>query len=252
MPSPSCCLWLSRWQPARKRQPAWVPQFPYLPRPFALELLDLKRGEWHFVDVFGQRLELKDPVSAWAYPGTSLNGIDLKFLCCDPEFPEDRGHAVLKTASVPLPSAGDGRRFRIDEPYFSANIEVRSPVGGTSPCLLTDIRFGPAEPGDRYVAGLYLAGGGHSYPLWLSQGADGAPAVRMVTDRIGNVFVGAEQVVITLTRLGAQSNHRGVALEGARLRAWRRGLAGSQTRCPTGRPGLLHGASPSPGTVSSR
>jgi hypothetical protein len=236
-----------------------LPTAPLPPQPFTIELLDLKRGDWHFEDAFGQRLSLPGSVDAWAYPGADTDNLELKYLCCDPEYPEDRSvrlsesrasvrgtptgrppsrrnqsrrdfariaadfsrpaarfariaadfsrpaalsHAELRSAK-PLDSADGRRRFRIDEPFFSATVEVAPPVDGAARCTLSDIRFGPAAPGDRYVSAVYLAGANRCYPLWLASHA--GSTTRLLTSRIGNVFAGAEPVVVTVARLGPPS-----------------------------------------------
>ncbi len=196
---------------ALAQAPRPTPQVVLPPQPFTLELLDLKRGEWHFEDAFGQNLSLPGTVSAWAYPGGGIEGAELRYLCCDPEYPEDLAHATLKAAAH-VPAEGAGRRFRIDEPYFSATIDALPPAGGASECRLSGVRFGPATAGDRYVAGLYLAVGGRNVPIWLSPGAEGASPVRLLTRRIGNVFTGTEPAIVTAAQLGTQKA-RAVALE---------------------------------------
>ena len=168
------------------------PNLPRTLQPFTVELLDLKRGEWRFPDALGQRIDLDGPVTAFAFTGDAK--APLGYLCCDPEFPDDLNHAVLKVASPVHEDAGT-TWYRIEEPHFSTTIEVAPPRDGARRCRLTDISLGPAVTGDTYVAGLYL---GNS-PLWLARDNDDTRLnPRLLTDRVGNVFSEGEPVRVTL------------------------------------------------------
>jgi|GEM_PF-5844280 len=124
------------------------PRVPLPPQPFTVELLDLRRGQWHFSDALGQRLDLDGPVPGYAFPGATPGGVRLGYLCCDPEFPEDLTHAVLK-AAPPTTAVPEATWFRIDEPYFAAAVEV-APLGeGVLRCRLHDLSLGAATTGDR-------------------------------------------------------------------------------------------------------
>jgi len=239
------------------------PRVPLPLQPFTVELLDLNRGEWQFPDALGQRLTLDGPVSAYAFTGQAggevvaigsesannankreflftkfakISGstpseVRLAYLCGDPEFPEDLAYAVLKVVEPGQQSEGTSW-FRVEEPYFSCSVAVRSvlpsetEVGGRGShdpsqeprhsslvtrhssgqgvfrCELHRLSFGPATPGDRYVAGLYLLAGERVCPLWLAPGQNGSEAqVRLLTDRVGHVFSEDEPVRVTLVGL---------------------------------------------------
>ncbi|MBI2297409.1 MAG: hypothetical protein HYU66_00405 [Armatimonadetes bacterium] len=146
-------------------------------QPFTVELLDLERGSWRFVDALGQRLALDGPLIAFAFPGRITGELRLGCILCEPEFPQDLSHATLKLVG-PSQSGAEGASFRIDEPCFTATVRV-TPQDGAMRCELREISLGPAVTGDRYVAGLYLQAGGQSHPLWLAtevwQGAVALP-----------------------------------------------------------------------------
>ncbi len=170
------------------------PQAPLPLQPLTVELLDLMRGQWRFDDALGQYLSLQRPVTAFAWPGEAPEDLRLGWLLCDPEFPEDLTHAILRTVG---PSDG-ARSFRIDEPFFSAQASVDW-VGDAARCTLSDIRLGPATTGDRYVAALYLVADGRPFLLWLTPGPDATELEpRLLTDRVGGVFVGDEPLHVTL------------------------------------------------------
>jgi len=196
-----------------------------LPRqPFTVDLLNLKRGEWEFVDALGQYLALDGPVMGYAFTGAAQGDLRVAYLCCDPEFPEDLAHAVLKVTS---PSGGTGRPtwFRIEEPFFSASVEVSPVAAGVLGCRLRNISLGPATTGDRYVAGLYVLVGGKACPVWLAPDDDPAELhPRLLTDRVGHVFSEDEPVKVTLAAwwqgTGADSGPAG-AMNGAPTRIGR-------------------------------
>jgi hypothetical protein len=183
--------------PAETREAAGCP----LPlQPFTVELLDLYRGRWDFLEPLGAHLSLGGPVTAYAFAGQATGQPKLAYLCCDPEFPDDPSHAVLKVAG-PLAAERDAPCFRIDEPWFSCGV-VAQPLGrGVWRCELHDIRLGPPTQGDQYLAALYLQVGDTLHPLWLSGGGQSATRVRLLTDRVGNVLVGDEPARVHLVGL---------------------------------------------------
>jgi len=190
------------------------PSAPLPLQPFTVDLLDLKRGEWEFTDALGQHLALDGPVAGYAFTGAPPDGPRVAYLCCDPEFPDDLAHAVLKVMG---PSEGSGRPtwFRIEEPFFSASVEVSPVAAGVLGCRLRNTSLGPATTGDRYVAGLYVLVGGKACPVWLApDDAAGELHPRLLTDRVGHVFSEDEPVKVTLAAWwhGGQPE-RGFALE---------------------------------------
>ncbi len=171
-----------------------APNVPLPPQPFTVELLDLMRGRWEFPDALGQYLTLPEPVTAFAYTRGAEGEAGLAWLLCDPEFPEDLAHAVLK--SVALSPEGEAA---IEEPYLSARVRVERGPEGIARCTLTEVTLGPATTGDRYVAAAYVMVGDRPFPLWLSADASAAAlGPRLVTDRVGGVFVGEEPVRVTV------------------------------------------------------
>ncbi|MBI3919803.1 MAG: hypothetical protein HY318_00190 [Armatimonadetes bacterium] len=177
------------------------PSVPLPLQPFTVELLDLNRGRWHFSDALGQRLSLKGPVTAYAFSGGAKGSLRLGYLCCDPEFPDDSSHAVLKIVAAQQ-QADESTRFHLEEPFFSCWVSVRAGDRGVYRCWLQDLELGPATSGDRYVAGLYLLVGQSTCPLWLGVGGDSPqPQVRLLTSRVGNVFTEKEPVAVTLAVL---------------------------------------------------
>lgn len=198
------------------------PDVPLPIQPFTVDLLDLMRGQWHFDDPLGQHLSLPRAVTAFAYPGQVSDDLRLGWLLCDPEFPEDLEHAILR---IVAPSDGDGS-FEIDEPFFSAKVTVEW-TGDVACCSLSDIGLGPATTGDRYVSALYLLVDGQPSALWLTP-SPGATRLepRLFTDRVGGVFVDDEPVRVTLTsEQGARGAVHALCLP---LRHGRRGV------CPDG------------------
>jgi len=176
------------------------PDVPLPPQPFTVELLDIARGRWRFDDDLGQTLPLDGSVDAQVYPGTATGDPRLAYLCCDPEFPEDLRHAVLRVVS-PVGREGDSLAFGIEEPYFACTVTARQAPNGAYLCELRDVTLGPARQGDRYVAGLYLLVGEQACPLRLvPEGGDGLQ-VRLTTDRVGHVFSGSEPVTVFLSGL---------------------------------------------------
>ena len=176
-----------------------------LPRtlqPFTVELLDLWRGEWRFVDALGQRLALDEPASAVAFAGEAKGPLRLAVLCCDPEFPDDPGRGELR-ALQPTRTDDAGTWFRLEEPYFAADIVVGRPADGAWRCELHNVALGPTTTGDRYVAALYLLVGDRARPLWLlPRDAGEGLQVRLLTDRVGQVFAASEPVRVSLVGLG--------------------------------------------------
>ncbi len=175
-----------------------TPDVPRPLQPFIVELLDLHRGEWEFVDALGQRLNVDGPVVGFAFPEQAPESVRLAYLCCDPEFPDDLGHAVLKIAS-PTQTADGATWFRLDEPHFAATVKVSPLPSGALLCELSRISLGPATTGDRYVAGLYVLAGKRAYPVWLApDDAKTGLSPRLLTDRVGHVFTEGEPVRVTL------------------------------------------------------
>ena len=174
------------------------PGVPLPLQPFTVEILDLERGRWTFDDALGQHLSLEGPVGAFAFAAEPVGNPRLAYLCCDPEFPEDLGHAVLRLPAA-LRREGGRAWYRIKEPYFATDVSVSPLREGVARCELRNIHLGPATTGDRYVAGLYLLVGGRACPLWLApDDAEGGLSPRLLTGRVGNVFVEGEPVSIVL------------------------------------------------------
>ncbi|MCX7600169.1 MAG: hypothetical protein N2512_15075, partial [Armatimonadetes bacterium] len=199
--------------PPREAESLPSPRVPLPLQPFTVDLLDLQRGRWNFADALGQRLELDGPVVAYAFADGEGMDLRLGWLCCDPEFPDDPTHAVLRVAP---PTGQDGTTtwFRIEEPYFQAAVEVSAISKGAFLCRLWDITLGPATPGDRYVAGMYLLMGGKPFPLWLAPDADEtALNPRLLTDRVGNIFNDGEPVQVTLVAWHPEKAATEVVLE---------------------------------------
>ena len=172
------------------------PSLPPPLRPFTVDLLDLNRGRWNFLDALGQRLELEGPVIAYAFADGAEGEVRLGWLCCSPEFPDDCSRALFKVAR-PSFQDGTGAWFRVEEPYFRATVEASPISKGVFLCRLRDIALGPATPADRYVAGMYLLVGSKAFPLWLAPDGDECSLnPRLLTDRVGNVFVEGEPVAI--------------------------------------------------------
>jgi hypothetical protein len=189
------------------------PSVPLPLQPFTVDLLDLKRGEWHFADALGQRLDLDGPAVAYAFAGEARGDPRLAYLCCDPEFPEDVQHAVLKV-SDPSSTADGATWFRVEEPYFAAAVEVLPLGEGVLRCRLYNIDLGPATTGDRYIAALYVMVGGKACPVWLASDQDEAHLnPRLLTDRVGGVFGEKEQVRLAFVAWPRVKAGGGVKLE---------------------------------------
>ncbi|MHB1462534.1 MAG: hypothetical protein ACYC1M_14700 [Armatimonadota bacterium] len=177
-------------------------------QPFTVELLDMNRGNWKFVDWNGQHLQLTNAVIAYAYPPQNARGIKLCYLCCDPEFPRDHSHGEIRTA-ISVKSDAGVRSFRVNEPFFSCDMTVSQSGSGITECRLENIQLGPAVNGDRYVEALYLVADDKYCPLWLSPtSTNNLPAVRLLTNRVGNIFTDKDDVRITLTGLGTDTSRK--------------------------------------------
>jgi hypothetical protein len=174
------------------------PSVPLPLQPFTVELLDSQRGQWHFDDALGQHLSLPGPVTAFAFDAPAGAAPRLGYLCCDPEFPQDLAHAVLKRVAPSLVTP-QATWYRFEEPYLSASVGVFPARDGVVRCELRDISLGPAIAGDRYVGGLYLCFGERAERLWLAPDhAEGGLNPRLLTDRVGHVFTEGEPVTLTL------------------------------------------------------
>ncbi len=179
---------------------AFHPPIPM--QPFTVELLDLNRGDWTFLDWDGQHLRLPHPAFAFAYPHSNTKTLQIRYLLCDPEFPRDPAHGVILTAT-PMDSEADTLKFRINEPFFSCEVSVVRNGPGMLKCLLSNLILGSPMDGDRYVEAVYLTADGEDFPLWLvpPKAATG-PILRLLTNRVGNIFSGEEDVRIRLVGLG--------------------------------------------------
>lgn len=180
-----------------------------LPQPFTVELLDQERGRWQFVDALGQRLSLGEDVRGRAFVEAARGALGLAYLCCDPEFPEDLGHAVLRV-TTPAESSEAEASMRIEEAYFGCGATLRREPDGAVEVTLADLRLGPATQGDRYVAGLYVMVGDEAFPVWLRPHEGD---LRLLTDRVGNVFSSDEAARVKLVSLDGQGETAEVALE---------------------------------------
>ena len=207
------------------------PGLPLPLQPFTVELLNDNRGRWKFLDWDGQHLHLKGPVQGLAFPATGQPGgkIQAAYLCCDPEFPRDPVHGYFRLAAS-ISKIGSAERFRIQESYFSCTVAVRRACDSMFECALEDIFLGPAVSGDQYIEGLYLVINGKPHIIWLGPAkAQTGPQIRLLTDRVGNVFVDGEPTRIMLVGLRPrpreQSRHldvtvRATAYDTGRM-AWR-------------------------------
>ncbi|MBM3474905.1 MAG: hypothetical protein FJX75_16710, partial [Armatimonadetes bacterium] len=173
-------------------------------QPFTVELLDMNRGQWEFIEPLGGRLALPGPVVGYAFPTGDPTNLRIAYLCCDPEFPDDPAHGTLKVVSAAA-TEGDAQCFRIDEPYLSCGVALRPETPGLLRCELRDIALGPATTGDRYVAALYLLVGGKLHAAWLAPDSQAVLQVRLLTNRVGNVFVGDEPCRISLVGMNPQA-----------------------------------------------
>lgn len=168
-----------------------------LPNSFTADLLDLKRGKWTFKSVLGWDLALNQPALAYAFTDAPLNGLKLGYLRCDPEFPDDPAHAELRELS-PVSKEGGALLFRIDEPYFKADVKVTECGPGVRLCRVENVRLGPVSQGDRYVGALKLLAGGQSFPLWLAPDQDETGLnPRLCSGRVGSVFTAGEKVELS-------------------------------------------------------
>ncbi|MBM3499928.1 MAG: hypothetical protein FJX74_14805 [Armatimonadetes bacterium] len=174
---------------------------PLPPQPFTVELLDLNRGRWEFVEALGGRLALDGPVVGYAFPPRAEAEPAVAYLCCDPEFPDDPAHGMVKFAGA-IAEEGETRYFRIDEPYLSCGVVIR-PAWGALRCELHDVRLGPATTGDRYLAALYVQADGKLWPVWLAPDVNAPVQARLLTDRVGHVFVGEEPCRVLLSGMNA-------------------------------------------------
>ncbi|MHB1460847.1 MAG: hypothetical protein ACYC1M_06170 [Armatimonadota bacterium] len=176
---------------------------PPLPlQPFTVEMLDINRGSWKFVEWHGQHLKLPHAMTAYAYPPRDAKSVQISYLCCDPEYPREHAHAEMRHA-VAVSGEADTGRYRINEPFFSCDIKTDRSGAGVLECQLSAIMLGPATTGDRYVEALYVVSDGRYYPVWLAPvGGDSVPPVRLLTNRVGHIFTDKEDVRITLAGLG--------------------------------------------------
>ncbi len=177
------------------------PRVPLPLQPFTLELLDLKRGQWHFLHDTGSLLELAGPIVAYAFPRAAGKPLRLAYLCSDHEFPGDLDHAVLKVTQ-PAEDTEGLLWFRIEEPYFACDIMAQFIDDNVVRCELHNIQPGPAIWGDKYVEGLYILVGDDPYLLWLTgDSKPGGLQIRLLTDRVGHVFTEDEPVQVILAAL---------------------------------------------------
>lgn len=125
----------------------------------------------------------------------------MAYLCCDPEFPRDPKHGFFRMAT-PISSTDMSNRFHIRESYFSCTLAVQMANDGVFECTLEEIILGPATSGDQYVEGLYLVINGKPHLIWLGPAmAKSGPQVRLLTDRVGNVFLDGESMRLMLVGL---------------------------------------------------
>lgn len=170
-------------------------------QPFTVELLDIARGDWLFRETLGERLSLDGPVHACAY-GAEAGPVRLGYLCCDPQFPDDPAHGVLRVVE-PVHTAEGAIWFRIQEPCFACGAVLQPRGDGTWECSLHNIAFGPSRQGDPYVAGMYLVAADDTRPVWLIDRPPGDTCLRLTTDRVGHVFTGSEPVAFEFAVHGA-------------------------------------------------
>ncbi len=175
-------------------------------QPFTVELLDLHRGNWTFLDWDGQHLRLPYPAVAYAYPPPNAKTLHIRYLLCDPEFPRDPAHGVIRTTTSAVENAAS-LEFRISEPFFSCDVSVVRTVSGVAKCQLSNLILGFALDGNRYVEAVYLSADGKDYPLWLMPAnTSSAPAVRLLTNRVGNIFTAEDVVKITMAGLRSDNS----------------------------------------------
>ncbi len=190
-----------------KRETATVQNPPLPLQPFTIELLDMYRGSWQFLDWDGQHLHLGGPVRALAYPGGEADSFKLAYLCCDPEFPRDPAHATLRYAA-PVNVERSAARFIISDPFFTCSVTVKPAGQGILECVIENLTLGPAVTGDRYVEALYLVPEGAQrdtlVPVWLAPSdMESGPPIRLLTDQVGNIFSEDERLRVTLVGFGS-------------------------------------------------
>ena len=182
---------------------------PKLVTSFTADLLDLKRGNWTFVDALGQNLELRGDALGYAFVDAGSSPLKLACLLCDPEFPDDAAHAEIRVLD-PVSATNGAYRFKIDEAFFKAAVDVSASGPGVSLCRLTGVRLGPVAQGDRYLGGLFLVAGGERRAVILAPDNDATGLnPRLFSGRVGSVFTERERVVLSMVaqadRLGASS-----------------------------------------------
>ena len=170
-------------------------------QPFTVELLDLGRTQWRFVGALGSRLELEGSLDAYAFTSASVQDLKLAYLLCDPEYPEELSHAILKLAP-PVQAEADKAWFRMREPFLACGLAVERVAPGALGCRIEDIGLERARQGERYVAAMYLVAGDKMAPLWLAPGKDtDGLCLRMLTDRVGHIFSEGEPVRVHIAGL---------------------------------------------------
>ncbi len=177
-------------------------------QPITVELLDMYRGHWQFVEWHGQHLHLPQSVTAYAHHPVNAKKLEVKYLCCDPEYPRIGSHGEVKTAQLDA-SHPDIVVYKINEACFTCTIKLGNAAAGVSSCLIEELVLGPAESGDKYVEAIYIAADDRLYPIWLAPAdTNHKPAIRITTDRVGHIFTAAEPVKVFISSMGVESAAR--------------------------------------------
>jgi hypothetical protein len=171
-------------------------------QPFTVELLTQLRGQWNFVHVLGLRLEAKNPAEAYCFLKPTDNDLRLAYVSCDPEFPDDMSHAVIKFATKNPQSGGDDE-FIITEPFFSASFTVSKVRDGVMRCEIRSIKLGSPMENDRYVSGILLVSGEQSAPVWLApRNSTGKFLVKVTSAHVAHIFSEGEPVALAIEAFG--------------------------------------------------
>jgi len=197
-------------------------KFPEPLGSFTADLLDLKRGDWNFVNALGQDLELRGDALGYAFVVAGSPPLKLACLLCDPEFPDDIAHSEIKVLD-PVCGTNGTYEFNIDEAFFKASVNVSALNPSVRLCRFANVRLGPATQGDRYLGGVYLVAQGERCPVILAPDNDATGLnPRLVSGRVGSVFSEREHIVLSMAaqadRLGTSSvsvevrDHAGGAL----------------------------------------
>ncbi len=179
--------------------PASAAPLPHPSKPLLLDLLDQYRGQWRHPGWLGQTMELPGAAGGiFPLNSPSTGGKPQLGLITTPSSAPDKWSA----ASVQWMSPGSEGRCTWSDPHWRITVQLGAPSRQYWEARLIDLRFDQAFLSPHCPAGLLLKTSDGQVSRLRLLPEQPTPRIRLETDAVGNLLVGASHIRVRLISLG--------------------------------------------------